>query len=51
LNFLDINYLEMMIIIDEAHHSAANTCTATVNYFKEAKDAYYSSLPEKSVAV
>lgn len=50
LNFLDENYFDM-IIIDEAHHSAANTWIATVNYFKEAKVVKLTGTPIRTDGV
>ena len=50
LNFLDENYFDM-IIIDEAHHSAANTWITTVNYFKEAKVVKLTGTPIRTDGV
>lgn len=44
LNFLPSNYFDM-IIIDEAHHSTANTWVATVEHFNKAKVVKLTGTP------
>lgn len=50
LNFLDENYFDM-IIIDEAHHSTANSWVATTNYFKHAKVVKLTGTPIRTDGV
>jgi len=50
LNFLDENYFDM-IIIDEAHHSTANSWVATTNYFKYAKVVKLTGTPIRTDGV
>ncbi|WP_312353941.1 DEAD/DEAH box helicase, partial [Aminipila sp.] len=50
LNFLDENYFDM-IIIDEAHHSTAETWVATTEYFKKAKVVKLTGTPIRTDGV
>jgi superfamily II DNA or RNA helicase len=50
LNFLDENYFDM-IIIDEAHHSTANSWVSTTNYFKHAKVVKLTGTPIRTDGV
>lgn len=50
LNFLSKDYFDM-IIIDEAHHSAANTWIETINHFDKAKVVKLTGTPIRSDGV
>lgn len=50
LNFLDEDYFDM-IIIDEAHHSTANTWVATTKYFNKAKVVKLTGTPIRTDGV
>lgn len=50
LNFLPANYFDM-IIIDEAHHSTANTWVATVEHFHKAKVVKLTGTPIRTDGV